>query len=299
MSEVILSEAEKMHLVYGIQDNFRIDGRECENYRYMEVETNLISNEAGSARLRLANTDVLVGVKAEIGRPLVDRPDEGRIEFFLDCSANASPVFEGRGGEALATTIVTTLKAAFGFDQCLDLKSLCLMPRETCWILYVDILLLECGGNLFDAVSIAVKAALHNTRIPKVIIGSGEQGAVELEIPDDPFDCLRLNTANIPCLVTVSKVGHSYIVDASIEEETCCLASLVFGIREDGVITAMKKFGSTSLDPASVHEMMEMGRRVGQAIHKSLGSGLKEEEKRNEHLMFEGRREQQVEGFLR
>lgn len=27
---------------------------------------------------------MLVGVKAEIGRPSLDRPDEGRIEFFLD-----------------------------------------------------------------------------------------------------------------------------------------------------------------------------------------------------------------------
>ena len=31
------------------------------------------------------------------------------------------------------------------------------------WILYVDILILEVGGNLYDTVSIAVKAALHST----------------------------------------------------------------------------------------------------------------------------------------
>lgn len=266
----------------------------------MEVETNLISNEAGSARLRLANTDVLVGVKAEIGRPSLDRPDEGRIEFFLDCSANASPVFEGRGGEALAMTIVTSLETSYSFSQCLDLKSLCLVTGEKCWVLYVDILLLECGGNLFDAVSIAVKAALQDTRIPKVTVGAGEQGAIELEIPDDPSDCLQLNTENVPCLVTVNKVGHSHIVDASMQEETCCLASLVFGIRRDGVITALKKFGSTSLDPASVHEMMEMAKHVGQSVHKSLSSALEEEEKKRSEIMsVDGLREQLFEGFLR
>ena len=42
-----------------------------------------------------------------------------------------------------------------------------MLSGRHCWTLYVDILILECGGNLFDAVSIAVKAALSNTRIPR------------------------------------------------------------------------------------------------------------------------------------
>ena len=33
----------------------------------------------------------------------------GRIEFFVDCSANATPAFEGRGGEALAADISRVL----------------------------------------------------------------------------------------------------------------------------------------------------------------------------------------------
>ena len=55
----------------------------------------------GSAHLRLANTDVLVGVKAEL-----DLERTGKtIEFFVDCSANATPDFEGRGGETLGECI--------------------------------------------------------------------------------------------------------------------------------------------------------------------------------------------------
>lgn len=38
------------------------------------------------------------------------------------------------------------------------------LERLQCWTLYVDILILECGGNLYDAVSMAVKAALYSTR---------------------------------------------------------------------------------------------------------------------------------------
>jgi len=31
-----------------------------------------------------ANTDILVGVKAELGVPALRKPDEGKLEFFVD-----------------------------------------------------------------------------------------------------------------------------------------------------------------------------------------------------------------------
>ena len=46
------------------------------------------------------------------------------------------------------------------------LQSLCVVERQQCWVLYVDVLILECGGNLYDAISIAVKAALFNVKLP-------------------------------------------------------------------------------------------------------------------------------------
>jgi len=67
-----------------MQEDFRCDGRNCLDYRPMEVETDVVSHASGSARLRLANTDILVGVKTEIDTPYPERPREGKIEFFVD-----------------------------------------------------------------------------------------------------------------------------------------------------------------------------------------------------------------------
>lgn len=50
----------------------------------MELETDVVSNASGSARLRLANTDILVGVKTEIDVPSPENPKQGKIEFFVD-----------------------------------------------------------------------------------------------------------------------------------------------------------------------------------------------------------------------
>ena len=99
----------------------------------------------------------------------------------MDCSANATPSFEGRGGESLATSISGVLSRAYSSPEVMDLKKLVVLPGNTCWILYVDILVLELGGNIYDAVSIAVKAALATTRIPKLTVTQVDGGEAEIE----------------------------------------------------------------------------------------------------------------------
>jgi exosome complex component RRP42 len=54
----------------------------------LKVETRLVSNARRSARLRLANSNILVGLKVELTSPLPDKPQEGRLEFFVDGSVS-------------------------------------------------------------------------------------------------------------------------------------------------------------------------------------------------------------------
>ncbi|GAB5567982.1 exosome complex component RRP42 isoform X1 [Prionailurus iriomotensis] len=306
MASVALSEAEKVYIVHGVQEDLRVDGRGCEDYRCVEVETDVVSNTSGSARVKLGHTDILVGVKAEMGTPKLEKPNEGYLEFFVDwfitrdqavlsknfetlkkmvsvrnleeSSANATPEFEGRGGDDLGTEIANTLYRIFNNKSSVDLKSLCISPREHCWILYVDVLLLECGGNLFDTISIAVKAALFNTRIPRVRVLEDEEGSKDIELSDDPYDCIRLSVENVPCIVTLCKIGYRHVVDATLQEEACSLASLLVSVTSKGVVTCMRKVGKGSLDPESIFEMMETGKRVGKVLHASLQSILHKEE---------------------
>ncbi|XP_072577198.1 exosome complex component RRP42 isoform X2 [Vulpes vulpes] len=198
--------------------------------------------------------------------------------LLLPSSANATPEFEGRGGDDLGTEIANTLYRIFNNKSSIDLKSLCISPREHCWILYVDVLLLECGGNLFDTICIAVKAALFNTRIPRVRVLEDEEGSKDIELSDDPYDCIRLSVENVPCIVTLCKIGYRHVVDATLQEEACSLASLLVSVTSKGVVTCMRKVGKGSLDPESIFEMMETGKRVGKVLHASLQSVLHKEE---------------------
>ena len=55
-------------------------------------------------------------------------------------SANATPAFEGRGGEELGTEISNSLATAYQSPLAFDLTALCILPGQQCWKLYVDIL---------------------------------------------------------------------------------------------------------------------------------------------------------------
>ena len=62
------------------------------------------------------------------------------LPFCVCSSANATPEFEGRGGDELGTEIANTLYRIFHNKSSVDLEALCVSPREHCWVLYVDVL---------------------------------------------------------------------------------------------------------------------------------------------------------------
>ena len=53
MADTKVSTFERAYIVGGIEQDFRSDGRSCQDYRHFEVETGIVSNTSGSARLRL------------------------------------------------------------------------------------------------------------------------------------------------------------------------------------------------------------------------------------------------------
>jgi len=160
----------------------------------------------------------------------------------------------------------------------LDLKSLSIIPGKQCWILYVDIMVLDSGGNLFDAISIATRAALHNTRIPKLSVVAGDQGELEIEVSDDLSEAVRLNIDNVPICVTLTKIGTQYVVDSTLEEELCMQVRLTVGINKDGNICGILKGGKGGIDPSSLYEMIQSSRKIGQTLLNKLNDALRKEE---------------------
>jgi len=94
----------------------------------------------------------------------------------------------------------------------IDLKSLCIIPGAQCWIIYVDVLVLDYDGNLLDTIFLATRAALQNTRIPKTEIQDIGNGQLEFEISDDIEDAEKIKGwEDVPVTVTLNKVIYTSI----------------------------------------------------------------------------------------
>ncbi|XP_014259733.1 exosome complex component RRP42 [Cimex lectularius] len=271
---VLLSPEEKIYIVHGIEANMRVDGREQLQFRPIEVETGLMPNCMGSARVLLGKTDLIACISVDTITPLVERPDEGKLEFYIHFSGITSPEFEGRKGEQKSDQISTIFNKLYSSVR---LNSLCIEPRLKSWKLNIDVCVLSLDGNLYDAVSFATKAALSSTNIPNMIVTNEDKGEKEFKISEDPSDTWVPDISDIPCFITVSKVGESFIVDATSNEEQCTTFSCVVAVTESGLIQATLKVGPGSLQPGTFLTALNQAVETGLIMNKELKSILAKE----------------------
>ncbi|KAK3815625.1 MAG: ribosomal protein S5 domain 2-type protein [Linnemannia elongata] len=302
----LISPAERDYILKGIECNIRADGRQRPDYREVILETGVISQTSGSARVRLAGgTDVLVSVKADIGPVLVDPEtgegaDKGQIICNVECAPSASQQFEGRGADELnneltqmmtrflshntttlstpSTTPSSTATSNNNGAGGINLSKLCIIPGEQCWILYVDALVLDYGGNLVDAVFMGTRAAIFDTRIPKTEVQDLGDGNFDFEVLDDAEDTEVVEgREDMPICVTLNKIGARHIVDASPLEELCTEAKLVVAVNRSGELCGLQKGQDGGIEPSLLLEMIQFGKTLGQTLIKQLDAKIKAE----------------------
>lgn len=272
-----LSAGEKHFIRGGIDQNLRCDGRQRLHFRPIAIETGVIPQATGSARVRLGATDVIASVKAELGRPSSLEPDKGKVAIFVDCSSTAGPVFEGKGGEQLSSELSHALqKCLFGgrnhAGAGMDRSALIIVEGKLCWDLYVDGLVISSDGNILDALSAAIKVALSNTSVPKVnvIRDASTDEEPEVDIVDD--EVLQLDASDVPVIITLTKVGRHYIVDATSEEESQMNSAVSISLNRHGQICGMIKRGGVGLDPSVILDMVSVAKQVSKHFIHVLDS---------------------------
>ncbi|KAJ3529558.1 hypothetical protein NMY22_g8956 [Coprinellus aureogranulatus] len=156
-----------------LAEGFRPDGRALDVWREVSVNTGAlrldrsISTADGSALVRLGNTTVVCGIKAEIAEPELDAGNLGFLVPNLDLPAMCSPRFKPGPPTDDAQVLSDRLNEALIASNILPLESLCIQPNKSVWVLYVDATCINYDGNAFDATLIAMVAALKNTRLPQ------------------------------------------------------------------------------------------------------------------------------------
>ncbi|GIM12265.1 hypothetical protein Vretimale_15645 [Volvox reticuliferus] len=269
-----------------IENDVRLDGRRCIDMRPLELELGVIAQAAGSARLRLGATDVVVGVKVEVGSVPSSAPNQGRLQVAVEFSPCASPIYKGRFGETYGEQIAAAIEASLapssrggdggkgggrgGPPSGLDLTKLCIVTGKTAWKLHVDALVLNDDGNVMGAVSAATLAALQDTRIPKVEVVTDGAGEEEIELDDSPGAAWRLDVSGLPLVVTVSQVGSQCVVDLTAQEEPCAASALHVAVNRQGQVCGITTSGRAGVEISMLLMMTETTQKLGPVLWDQL-----------------------------
>ena len=240
----------------------RIDKRELTEYRPIVIEQGVIERAEGSARAKLGNTDVIVGVKIELGEPFPDTPNKGVLTVNAELTPMASSSFEPGPPDEQSIELARVVDRVIRESGMIDLEKLCLIPRKTVFVIFIDIYAINYDGNLIDASAIAAVAALINTKLFNYEVK-------DEEVTIKPgYSCLPIN--NYPVPVTIAKVGDKLVVDPSREEEEVMDARVTIAIEKNQKICAVQKGGIGYFTAKEISEAIEIARSKSEEIRKIL-----------------------------
>ncbi|MFC2143413.1 exosome complex protein Rrp42 [Candidatus Aenigmatarchaeota archaeon] len=248
----------------------RLDNRKFDEYRKIEIEKDVVTSAEGSARVRLGDTEVIAGIKIDIGRPFPDTPDTGVLIVNAEFLPLASPDFEsGPPGEkaiGLSRTVDRTIRES----KAIDFKKLCIKPLTSeeegkVWMVFIDVDVLNHDGNLVDAASIAAAAALMSAKIPDL-------DKDEKPIYDKKGSKSLPMTAK-PMATTFVKINDAILSDPDLQEEAAADARITIGtvdLKGKTMLCAMQKGGEKGFTVPELEQIIDDSVKKGNELRKHL-----------------------------
>lgn len=267
---MIVGVIEQKHIISLLQQNKRLDSRQSFDFRNLEVETNVIYKADGSAKIKLGNTLVYAGVKAELGSPFPDTPEQGVLIVNIETNPIASPYFESGPPSKEAIEMSRVCDRAIRESHVVNLDKLCVVPKEKVWIVFVDIYPLTDDGNLLDAATLGAMAALSTTKLKVVEIDPETKKTSFKENETQP---LPINT--FATSVTFSKIGDKLIVDPCLGEEKVEDGRFTVGVMENGNVTALQKSLPTSFKKEDIFNLLDKAVEIALPQINSLKEKIK------------------------
>ncbi|KAG5562544.1 hypothetical protein RHGRI_005320 [Rhododendron griersonianum] len=249
-------------------------------------------------RITITTTSAAAGVILEEAVDEIGDTRRGRGGDELSAELSAALQRCLLGGKSGAAAVSMNNVSGGG----IDLSSLSIVEGKVCWDLYIDGLVVSSDGNLLDSLGAAIKVlaspsqqsplyrilsigfniglkrpvlvALSNTGIPKVNVAASasSDGQPEVDVSDEEF--LQFDTSGVPVVVTLTKVGRHYIVDATSEEESQMSSAISVSINRQGRICGLTKRGSAGLDPSVILDMIYVAKHVSEQLMNKLDSEI-------------------------
>ncbi len=259
MSEEVTAEILTTHILDLASSGKRLDGRGPDDYRPTVVEPGFVATADGSALARIGDTVVVGGIKLEPGKPFPDTPNAGVLTTNAELVPLSSPTFEPGPPQPGAIEVSRVVDRAIRAAETIDLTRLCVTPGEKTWVCYVDLHVIDHGGNLIDTALLAALGALTHATVPAKRFGIAEAD-YPLEILHYPVEC------------TFVRLGDSIVVDPTFDEERAAQGRLTVATDEAGRVVAMQKGLVGAFSPDDVRTVVDRAFRHGDRL-RALARG--------------------------
>jgi exosome complex component RRP42 len=261
-STIIVEHLRKQQMWDSISKGKRLDGRNLDEIRPIEIEVGLIRKANGSARVKLGNSEVVAGVKVETGEPFEGLENKGALILSAEVLPTASPYIEPGPPDEETVELARVVDRGIRESEMLDLTKLVLIPGEIVYVIFVDCSVINADGNLFDATSYAAVSALINSKLPvfeirdRKVVDTGEKQSPPL--------------TTLPVSITAVRIGESVIQDPTAEEEACMDARITITTNSDRNFAAVQKGSTGTFTVEQLKRAAAAARIKGEEIRAKL-----------------------------
>ncbi len=261
-STIIVEHLRKQQMWDAISKGKRLDGRNLDDIRPLEIELDIIKKANGSAKVKLGNSEVIAGVKIETGEPFEGLENKGALIVSAEVLPTASPYIEPGPPDEETVELARVVDRGIRESEMMDLDKLVLVPGKIVYTIFVDCSIINADGNLFDATSYAVVSALASSKIPVFEMQDGK--VVHTGNSQDP------PVTTIPVSITAIRIGEAVILDPTSEEEACMNARITIATNSNGDYTAIQKGSTGAFTVGQIKKAAETARIKGEEVRTKL-----------------------------
>jgi len=264
----IVDKLKKSKILDLLQEGKRIDGRVLDEIRPLSVDTGVIPNANGSARVRLGDTEIVSGVKVQPDKPFPDMGDKGIFICTAEILPLAHPSAETGPPQPDVIELARVVDRGIRESGMIDLSQFVLEKDKSVIGLFADNVVTDHDGNLFDACSYAAVAAVMTSKIPKWEMKDDKPVMVEGVVSDAPI-------TTIPISITMGRIGEFIMIDPNLDEWACLDARITITTNSDGNIVALQKGGSAGFTFDQLIKCSELSISAGPKIREIIKQATK------------------------
>ncbi|KAI0067490.1 ribosomal protein S5 domain 2-like protein [Artomyces pyxidatus] len=315
-----LSKSEKAYIQSSLQasSSFRSDGRALQDYRTVALETGVVPLANGSARINIGKgsdegggTEILAAAKLEVEDvEHGDGVEGGRVSCSVSCSPSAYPFASSGTLDDLQHDYTSLVHSALSHPS-LRPANLSILRGKKSWLLSLDLVVLSDCGNVYDALFMAARAAMWDTKVPRtrsVEYRASKNrtggGTGDMEVDDEQqsgLDTRQVKAATDfeledywdegeplagretwPVCITLNLLPRLHFLDATSSEEAAIphrlLLAYSFASRSTPTLQGMQLLGPGEVDLVHIKALIQEGEKYASDLYTSLNTKLKDED---------------------